>query len=256
MLPLHPDCSCRYQPFYKNVRENPIKNPVKSTMEKLSLNEQRQIVGSHEKLQEFRNGADIVTLFNRVRPQYPVGYYRDVLGYNGGMEKFDKYVLLDNEIKAIEEWTADSDDIKKAMWKSDFKSYNGVLAKSLFGLFDKYSTNMLIGTKIYRGLSLTDDEYKIFKYDILKKGDVYSPDTKAIVSFSRDKRVAYDFAEDGQGSNNIILKTLSTNTTIDITQLSVLEEERETIINSNMWYNIVNVKRIGKWTIIILKKTQ
>jgi len=224
-------------------------------MQKFSLNEQRQIVGSYAKLQEFHNGEDITKLFNRVRPDYPVGFCHDVFSYNGGMKKFNKNILIDNEIKAIEEWTTDSDDIKRAMWKSDFNAYNGVLAKSLFSVFDKYSTNIPIGTKIYRGLSITDDEYKMFQYNILKKGDKYSPDTKAIVSFSRDKKIAYDFADEGQGSHNIILKTLSDKSTIDITQLSVLEEERETIINSNIWYNVINIKRIGKWTIIILKKT-
>jgi len=62
-------------------------------MQKFSLNEQRQIVGSHAKLQEFHNGEDITKLFNRIRPDYPLGYYRDVFGYNGGMRIFKSNYL-------------------------------------------------------------------------------------------------------------------------------------------------------------------
>jgi len=89
MLPLHPHCHCRYHPYYKDVKKRDIKEPQKNAMSKFSLNEQRQIVGSYEKLQEFKNGTDIVGLFNRVRPDYPIGFYRDVLN-NGEMEVLTK----------------------------------------------------------------------------------------------------------------------------------------------------------------------
>ena len=62
-------------------------------MQKFSLNEQRQIVGSHAKLQEFHNGEDITKLFNRIRPDYPLGYYSDVFGYNSGMDKIEDKIF-------------------------------------------------------------------------------------------------------------------------------------------------------------------
>ena len=99
MLPLHPHCHCRYQPYYEKVKKRDIKNPQKSTMSKFSLNEQRQIVGSYEKLQEFKNGVDIVELFNRVRPGYKIGVYKDLFDNvdNNEMIKFKSNYLKYNK---------------------------------------------------------------------------------------------------------------------------------------------------------------
>jgi hypothetical protein len=37
--------------------------------------------------QKFHNGEDITKLFNTIQSDYSLGYYCDVFGYNGGMEK-------------------------------------------------------------------------------------------------------------------------------------------------------------------------
>jgi len=66
-------------------------------------------VGSYEKLQEFKNGVDIVELFNRVRPSYPVSKYGDVL-YNESMKTF-KIENLNDFIKNIENNTIKKNDV-------------------------------------------------------------------------------------------------------------------------------------------------
>ena len=57
-------------------------------MAKFSKKQQREIVGSQEKLVEFERGKDIEKLFNRLRPKYPIRKYIDIVGYNFGMKKF------------------------------------------------------------------------------------------------------------------------------------------------------------------------
>ena len=43
-------------------------------------------------MREFKEGKDIIGLFNRVRPQYPITFYADMFGYNSGMKTFiEKY---------------------------------------------------------------------------------------------------------------------------------------------------------------------
>ena len=57
-----------------------------------------------KKLQEFKNGVDIVELFNRVRPSYPVSKYGDVL-YNESMKTFKIENITKDEINSIKEWS-------------------------------------------------------------------------------------------------------------------------------------------------------
>ena len=79
-LPLHPHCSCVYDPYYREVKgkRKPWREAVKETMEKFSEYEQRQILGSREKLQEFKQGKDIEEIFNSIRPKYPIKKYVDL----------------------------------------------------------------------------------------------------------------------------------------------------------------------------------
>ena len=49
-------------------------------MSRFSEYVQRQILGSRQKLAEFKSGASIESIFNRLRPQYPIRRYVDVLG--------------------------------------------------------------------------------------------------------------------------------------------------------------------------------
>lgn len=132
-------------------------------------------------------------------------------------------------------------------------------ADILFGLFDKYESNLKKGTKLYRGMSVPDEIFMQMGYDRLRKGDKYTPDDKAIASFSKLKKVAYDFALDGEHKNKVILKIVSDNKSlIDISKLSIEQEEKEVLLSKNIWYNISHIKKYNtggiKWMLIILKK--
>ena len=204
MLPLHPHCHCRYIGHYSKVNKIIVKNPQLSTMQKFSLNEQRQIVGSHAKLQEFHNGEDITKLFNRIRPDYPLGYYRDVFGYNGGMKKFDKSNITHIEKSVIKEWTEDSTNIKMTMW--GITKTHTHQANTLFELFYKYNPNIKKNSTLYRGMSFNKKDFISYGYGDISKGDLHSPDSMAIVSFSSDKREAFKYA-DFNKTNTYNLKT-------------------------------------------------
>ena len=98
-LPLHPHCHCVYSPHYEEVNTKGTKSFKKASreaMSKFSEYEQRQIVGSKDKLREFKDGAGIEGLFNRLRPKYKIGKYSDVL-YNGGMEKIEDKIIANFE---------------------------------------------------------------------------------------------------------------------------------------------------------------
>ncbi len=79
-LPLHPHCYCVYTPYYKKVRgkQKPWDKAVKETMSKFSEKEQREILGSRERLIRFKKGEDIEKIFNAIRPKYPIKKYVDV----------------------------------------------------------------------------------------------------------------------------------------------------------------------------------
>ncbi|BCD61367.1 hypothetical protein NitYY0826_C0206 [Nitratiruptor sp. YY08-26] len=57
-------------------------------MAKFSKYEQKKILGSYQKLEEFRQGEDIERIFNRLRPKYLIRRYEEVMGYNSSMKKF------------------------------------------------------------------------------------------------------------------------------------------------------------------------
>ena len=61
-------------------------------MDKFSLRDQQHIAGSFDKLRQFKEGASLESIFNSVRPNYPIKKYSEVFGYNGGMKTFmEKY---------------------------------------------------------------------------------------------------------------------------------------------------------------------
>ena len=109
-LPLHPFCSCVYDPYYSEVKgkRKPWKQAVNETMEKFNEYEQRQILGSKDKLQEFKQGRDIEEIFNSIRPKYPIKKYIDIfkeVDYNTFMRSASKEELeefLENDKKILE----------------------------------------------------------------------------------------------------------------------------------------------------------
>ena len=74
--------SVEYNPYYREVnsKRKPWKQAVKEIMEKFSEYEQRQILGSKEKLQEFKQGKDIEEIFSSIREKYSIRKYVDLFG--------------------------------------------------------------------------------------------------------------------------------------------------------------------------------
>lgn len=173
------------------------------------------------------------------------------------MKEFKKEIITDKELKAIENWTDDSEDIKAVMWGVKDNAHASIQAGILFNLFEKYTSNIKINIPIYRGISMDKETWNLYEYDKLKKGDLYSPDDGALVSFSKNKRVAYDFAYEYEGNYKLIIRAMSEEGTVfDISQISTLASEAETIITKNLWYNVEQIKRSGQWMLIILGKIE
>ena len=101
------------------------------------------------------------------------------------MEKFIEKNLTDVEIKTIKKWTKDSTDIKMTMWGLSKTHIHE--ANTLFNLFNKYTPNIKDGTKLYRGMSFTKEDFSFYGFDSISAGDLHTPDDKAIVSFSINK---------------------------------------------------------------------
>ena len=110
-----------------------------------------------------------------------------VIWYNSRMKKFRKEIIDDNELKAIEDWTDDSADIKAVMWGVKENAHASIQAGLLFGLFDKYASNVEIKIPMYRGIAMDKESWERYNYHDLDIGDLYSPDEDAIVSFSKKK---------------------------------------------------------------------
>ncbi len=72
-LPLHPFCMCKYEPVYENIKKRPIKDPYAKTLfSNFTKHEQTRILGSREKLQDFKSGKPILDIFNESRPKYKI----------------------------------------------------------------------------------------------------------------------------------------------------------------------------------------
>ena len=169
--------------------------------------------------------------------------------------EFKTNILNKNEIQYLQEWTDDSFRIKSDMW--DEKETEAT--KTLFSLFDKYSSNVKSGTKLYRGMNIPNSLFYGMGYHQLEKGDNYTPDTLAISSFSLSKLISFEYAMDGEYKNNVIIRVLSSDeNAINITGVSTVSKEEETILTKNVWYNIAHIKRFEEggntWTLIMLIK--
>jgi len=82
-LPMHPFCKCVYANYYGEVKKGKrksFKEAAKETLEKFSEYEQREILGSREKLMRFKAGEDIEKIFNSLRPKYPIRKYVELFG--------------------------------------------------------------------------------------------------------------------------------------------------------------------------------
>jgi len=161
------------------------------------------------------------------------------------------------ELKVIQTWTKDSSEIKQTMWEIDDKFKKE--ADIMFSLFDNYKGNVEKGTILYRGMAVPESIYLGMGYDKLVRGSDYTPDNKAISSFSRSKRIAYDFAFEGEASYKVIIKIAAKEeeNLLDITKLSEVHKEEESILHKNIWYNVSKIKRISRggveWLLMELK---
>ncbi|MFA6143466.1 MAG: hypothetical protein WCW84_02265 [Sulfurimonas sp.] len=125
-------------------------------------------------------------------------------------------------------------------------------AMLLFGLFDKYKSNVPIDVKVYRGMSLSEEDFNRFGFNDIAKGDLHTPDEAAIVSFSMDKRIAYGFAESEGKTHNIgYIMDGNNGNLFDIRDISAKAYEKETIL---IWYKVDFVKEFkakdSLWKII------
>jgi len=175
------------------------------------------------------------------------------------MKRFSKKIITKDESTSIKAWTEDSGSIKQYMWGLTDDKIAKKHSESLFSLFDKYSSNVKQNIYLYRGMAIPDDLFSFMNYDKLSKGSLYTPDDKAISSFSKSKRIAYDFALDSEHQNKVVLKIESNSTEmIDITDISTVAKEEEIILTKNIWYNVRHIKKINNggatWMLIILKK--
>ena len=152
-IPLHPGCFCTYKQHPYTPTKKQINNPEANTMNKFSLRDQQNIVGSFDKLKEFKNGKPLIKIFNAARPKYPIEKYSDVFklhkksiavatkpkvedikfGYGG---KFDGYVKdIRDEAKIVINKLPKPNIIKKSkngVYYSETSEINTTDKKSTF----------------------------------------------------------------------------------------------------------------------------
>ena len=253
-----------YQPYYEEVKKRDIKNPQKSTMSKFSLNEQRQIVGSYEKLQEFKNGVDIVELFNRVRPSYPVSKYGGVL-YNGEMEILTKKIITKEETNVINDWLsyAECKKIRAYFYGQKVDAKYNKEASLLENMFNKYDSELDKNEHIYRGLRFNKDNeifdilIQTYKQAYKEKGLIQIDEAPS--SFSRDKKVAYDeFARVNDIKYNSLVFHLTKRTKGELYIKEFADKfayQDEIVIKSHKsLYEIKSIKQNSNFTIIEIEE--
>ena len=180
--------------------------------------------------------------------------------YNENMKKvvFSEKILTKEEKESIVEWSRDSTEIKKVMWGISDDKKAKEYANILFSLFDKYESNLKKGTKLYRGMSFTEEMFKKFNYDKVRKSEIHIPDDMAIVSFSTDKRKAFEYATMSDRRYKVVYILENETEALDISEISVKPEEKESIITKSKEYLVTYIrifKRGDKiWKIIKLKK--
>ena len=221
--------------------------------------DKRQILGSYNKPLKFQLGEHTEKIFNELRPKHKIKRYADKIQYNSRMKKvFNEKYLTNDEKKAIREWTKDSTNIKLYMWGLLNDKTAKKHADNLFGLFDKYESNIKKETKLYRGMSFTEDDFRYYQYDKVKKDELHIPDVKAIVSFSTNKRKAFEYATMTDKKYKVVYILENEAKAFDISKISVKPEDKESIITKGREYLVTHTKIFKRgdeiWKVIKLKK--
>lgn len=144
------------------------------------------------------DGASVESIFNRVRLNYPISRYVDILVYNGGMEILTRKNITKDEINVIRDWL---DYYKCKDLRSCFYgvSTNNKYEKEsiiLKSMFKKYNSELDKNEHIYRGIRFKKDD-EIFSIMVETYKQAYTEKSliqidEAPSSFSRDKIVAYN----------------------------------------------------------------
>ncbi len=216
VLPLHPHCMCRYDPYYLPVKR---KKP-QQWIEKQSESVQRQVLGGYGQWKRWREGAPIEAVFNMSRPKYPIKRYVEVLGiktvkqtgvngskttamalgamgYNGGMKILTVENATKKEKEVISSWLDFKECrlIRRYFYGDNIPDHFKQKAMMLSTMFKKYDSNLDKNETIYRGIRFKDkDKFDLFVEtykEAHKSGGIIEIDL-APSSFSRSKKVAYE----------------------------------------------------------------
>ena len=211
--------------------------------------ERSRILGGYDALKRWENGEIVESIFNRARPKYRIVNAKDII-VSAMFSKVEK--------EAISIWTNDSSAIKKAMWGYAKNSDALKIANVLNQMFGKYK--QMHAEYLYRGMSVPEDLYFAMGYDSIKVGDSYTPDDKAITSFSSSKRIAYEYCISGGDKYKVLLRIKpDKDCCVDISSVSTKKEEQEVLLKPNIWYNVERIKRVKDergtiWLLMILKR--
>ena len=116
-------------------------------------------------------------------------------------------------------------------------------ANTLLNLFNKYTPNIKDGAKLYRWMSFTKEDFSFYGFDGISAGNLHTPDEKAIVSFSTNKRQAFEYATSSKVKNYKVIYILENEIdAFDISSISENQYEEENIITKNIWYNVKYTK--------------
>ena len=200
-------------------------------------------------------------VWNAARPEYPVLAAMGALTQKRSKLVFREKNITADEKEAIIRWTKDSTEIKLAMWGIGGSKKAQIYAAKLFALFDKYKSNINSDTRLYRGMCFTKEMFHKFNYDKIVKGEWHTPDKDAIVSFSSDKRKAFEYATmDSDKAYKVIYILEDEDRALDISKISVRPEEKESIITKGRVYFVSYAKVLKReteiWKIIKLKNVK
>jgi hypothetical protein len=133
--PLHPHCRCIYAPYYGKVtgKRKSWKQTVQDTMNEFDEREQREILGTYDMLNRFKQGEDIEKIFNTIRPKYPIRKYADLFSnrkYN--FEKRRELEIENKILKRVELIKNVKKDFYK-LWMSKEKFKNHIVKRKNLG---------------------------------------------------------------------------------------------------------------------------
>jgi len=182
-LPLHPHCMCRYEPYYRDVEYKKVKEPEKTTLEKFSKEEQRQILGSWEAYKEFKEKGNILNIFNKNRPKYPIQNVAKVLNVRmNNLSTVDKIKQMLNDIKAKTKLVRNSiivgflsEDIINTLKENNITIHTEEIYLTAKGL-----AHLSRDSKKKRGASLSED-------DILRIPDILENFTDIYLEVGENK---------------------------------------------------------------------